>query len=268
MKAVVGVFESLNDARRVLAELHSAGVAKNRLALLVPGKGAHELAAVPISEGEQPGMGKAIGGLVGATAGIAGGLELGAAAAAVVPGVGQVLAVGIVGAALLGLVGGGVGAEAGKALENAVTEGLPEDEVFVYEDALRKGRTVVVAMVNGGPSAESVRQLMLEHGAESVDAAREQWWIGLRDAEKEHYTALGRDFDGDEKFYRMGFQAALHSRMRCKEYDQVESELAADVEEIERRHPGVDVEKPFRKGYERGRAYYQSLCNKTPKLSR
>ena len=29
-------------------------------------------------------------------------------------------------------------------MERSTTQGLPEDEIFVYEDALRKGRSVVI----------------------------------------------------------------------------------------------------------------------------
>lgn len=88
------------------------------------------------------------------------------------------------------------------------------------------------------------------------------WWIGLRSAEQEHYSRGSANFDRDEKFYRLGYEAALHAKYRCKEYDQIMSEMQADLEEVQQRYPGVDVEKPFLKGFERGRAYYQELCKK------
>jgi hypothetical protein len=222
-----------------------------------------ELQAIPISEAEQPGMGKALGGVVGAAMGLAGGLELGAAASAFIPGVGPVLALGLAGGALLALAGASVGAAGGNALENALTEGLPEDELFVYEDALRRGRSVLIAFVDDEAHAASVRRVMEADCVETVDAAREQWWIGLRRPEEEHYSKLGRDFKEDEKFYRLGFEAALHARTRCKEYDQVLAEMDSDLEELKRRYPHSDLEEPFRRGYERGRAYYESLCSKT-----
>jgi hypothetical protein len=68
-------------------------------------------------------------------------------------------------------------------LEDSMTEGLPEDELFVYEDALRKGRSVVIALADES-KAPLLRELLKAEGAEAVDAAREQWWIGLRDASK------------------------------------------------------------------------------------
>jgi hypothetical protein len=57
----------------------------------------------------------------------------------------------------------------------------------------------------------------------------------------------------------VGFQSALHARTRGKEYDQVLNEMAQDVEDLESRYPGVEVEEPFRRGYERGRAYAESV---------
>jgi hypothetical protein len=263
MKAVTGVFASRADAEHAARKLTAVGISKDRITLLSPGQSKKELQAVPVSDAEQPGVGKALGGVVGAAVGLAGGFELGVVATAAIPGVGPVLAVGLAGAALLGLAGATVGAVGGEALDNAMTEGLPEDELFVYEDALRRGRTVLIAFANDEAHAAPVRRLMERECAETVDAAREQWWIGLRRPEEEHYSRLGRDFKEDEKFYRLGFEAALHARTRCKEYDQVLAEMTSDLEELQQRYPGSDLEEPFRRGYERGRAYYESLCSKT-----
>ena len=57
---------------------------------------------------------------------------------------------------LLGAIGAVGGGAAGGDIESNVFEGLPEDEMFVYEDALRKGRSVVVAMVDND-EADAVR---------------------------------------------------------------------------------------------------------------
>jgi flagellar biosynthesis/type III secretory pathway protein FliH len=103
--------------------------------------------------------------------------------------------------------------------------------------------------------------LLKSEGAETIDAARHQWWIGLRSAEREHYADYGKDFGEDERFYRLGFEAALHARSRCKEFDQVASEMANHIEELQRQNPGVELEEAYRRGYERGREYYQRLCD-------
>src|SRR3989441_8470990 len=116
---------------------------------------------------------------------------------------------------LLGLSGAAGGAAAGDLMEKRIA-GLPHDELFVYEDALRQGRTVVFVEVEDEMSAEAVRQGFAEGGAETVDAARERWWIGLRSAEKESYSVDGGNFERDEVYYRKGFETALSPGARGK----------------------------------------------------
>jgi hypothetical protein len=205
-------------------------------------------------------MGKTIGALVGGAAGISGGPLI---VAALIPGVGPITALGLLGGAVLAAAGASIGAVAGGKLENATTDGIPEDELFVYEDALRQGRSVLIALAADETEASRYRELLQAEGAESVDAAREEWWIGLRGAEQEHYSGFSRNLSDDEKFYRLGFESALHARSRCKEYDQVLGEMTAAIEDLERQHPGAEVEEPFRRGYERGRDYYQRLCDES-----
>lgn len=211
---------------------------------------------VSTTETEQPGMGKAVGGVVGGALGVAGGLPLGAAAASLfVPGVGPIIAAGLVVAALLGAGGAAAGATAGGALENSVDTGLPHDELYVYEDALRKGRTVVIVGADDEAQAEALRESLTQAGAESVDAARESWWIGLRDAEAEQYAAQGRDFKTDEPLYRRGFEASLHPSARGKSYDE-----AADA--LRQRYSDAYGDEAFRCGYERGCSYLGELKEK------
>jgi hypothetical protein len=261
MNTVVGVFTSRVVAERAARKLPSAGLSREEILLLEPENRRH--APVLTSDTEQPGMGAAMGTFVGSVIGVAGGLPLGTIViTTALPGVGPVMATGLMGAAVLGVAGAGFGAAAGRAFENALTEGIPADELFVYEDALRKGRTVLFAFAGDDDTADSARRAMEEEGAESVDAARKQWWIGLRSAEQEHYLQLGGDFEQDEKFYRMGFEAALNARTRCQEYDQIMGELENHLEELRMRYPDDEVEEPFRHGYRRGREHYHSLCSR------
>jgi hypothetical protein len=166
-----------------------------------------------------------------------------------VPGVGPVIAFGLLGAALLGVGGAVAGAAAGDVMEKAMTDGLPRDELYVYEDALRRGRTVIIAFADDGLIAENARAALGQAGAESVDAAREEWWIGLRSAEQEHYTSQGGDFKLDEAKYRLGFEAALHPDRRGKTSKQVASSL--------RKEYGADAAtRAFAEGYDRGQRYW------------
>lgn len=261
MEAVTGVFQSRSDAESALSDIHqAAAIPAHRITLLTPGtvdRVEDEIKSVPTDSTEQPGMGKAMGALLGGGVGLTGGSVL----MALVPGLGPVTAIGLLGAGILGAAGAAVGASIGRSVEQASYEGLPEDEIFVYEDALRRGRTVLVVMADNGAEASAVRDILKNHAAESVDRAREQWWTGLRSAEENRYAVSGKNFGRDEKFYRMGFEAALHARTRCMEFDQVSNAMNSALEDVERRYPGEQVEEPFTRGYERGREHYQSLCD-------
>jgi hypothetical protein len=254
MESIIGIFNSLADARRAAAILQSLGIREKHTAVLAPHTRESEIEArIPTTEAEQPGMGTAIGGTVGAALGVAGGLEAGAAAASLlIPGVGPVLAFGLIGALILGAGGAAAGAMAGDALEKGIANGIPRDELYVYEDALRRGRSVVIAFADEEQLAESARVALRRAGAESVDAAREEWWIGLRNAESEHYTAKGGDFKTDEAKYRLGFEAALHPDCRGRNCDDM-------MNHLNKKYGADSGTRPFREGYDRGQHYFTSV---------
>jgi hypothetical protein len=205
---------------------------------------------------EPPGEGKAMGGAVGAAMGVASGASLGAAAASlIVPGVGPVIAGGLLGAAILGLGGTVAGMTAGEAIDERLAAGLPHDELFLYEDALRKGRSVVVALAEDGEGRDRISDALAQSGAESIDAARESWWLEVKPAEETNYQAKGRDFQRDELSYRRGFEAALSVRTRGKTYEQAKSEL-------DQIGPAGSDEEAFRQGFERGRGYQRNFEEK------
>lgn len=266
MEAITGVFETRSAAERAVNDAQKTGIPEDKITLLTPGSVDQinkEVRSVAADTTEQPGMGGAIGALVGGGIGITGGSLL----MALVPGVGPITAAGLLGAAILGAAGATVGAATGSKIEKDASEGLPEDEIFVYEDALRKGRTVVIALVAGDESASLVRELFNREGAESVDAAREQWWIGLRSAEESRYPKSTRSFSEDEKFFRLGFEAAMHAKTRCMEFDQVSGAMNAALEDTQRRYPGEQVEDAFVRGYQRGREHYQQICDDSAKAA-
>jgi hypothetical protein len=265
MEAIAGVFTSRSDAERALNELHNIGLSADKTTFLAPGTVDQvntEMESVAADATEQPGMAKAMGALLGGGIGVTGGAIL----MALVPGVGAISAFGLLGAAILGAAGATVGGAAANKVEKDSFQGLPEDEIFVYEDALRKGRSVVIALAQDDDQAKQVRSLLERTGAETVDAAREQWWIGLRSAEQAHY-ASGEDSGDKERFYRMGFEAALHAKNRCREFDQVSAEMDAALEDAKRQHPGANVEEPFIRGYQRGREHYQQMCDEGKKVA-
>ncbi|HSS19451.1 MAG TPA: hypothetical protein VLL54_05200 [Pyrinomonadaceae bacterium] len=245
METVAGIFKSRTQAEDAIRQIHSLGIANDRIALLTPGMSEGNIErTVPTADSEQPGMGPAMGGTVGGAMGVAGGATLGAVAASVlVPGVGPVIAGGILGAAILGAGGAAAGAAAGQALESGLETGLPHDELYLYEDALRQGRSVVVAFVDDKEKEPAVHNALARGGAESIDQARENWWIGIRDDEEVEYQSTGRTFKTDEPSYRSGFETAVKSHSWWASQKELTA-APADFDD--------DV---FRRGYERGLSY-------------
>jgi hypothetical protein len=242
MQIVAGTFASRGDAERGAAQLEALGVRRDRITLLSPGTDPHR--AVPVDDGERAGMGKAIGAVVGAGTGAAVGFPLGAAVTMMIPGIGPIIASGVIGALLFGAGGAAVGAT----LEESLVAGVPHDDLFVYEDALRSGRSVVIALVEDDTLADRARSTLAAAGAESTDAARERWWIGLRSAEQEHYASGAAAFDRDELVFRRGFEAALAPNARACTWEEAWPDLRA-------RHADVIDVPAFRHGWERGQDY-------------
>lgn len=242
MNAVAGIFATRTEAERAVAALKGARLLRQRITLLTPGDRA--LGAVPTTEGEAPGVGRALGSVVGGATGAATGLQAGALLSIFVPGVGPVIALGALGALLLGVAGAAVG----EALDESLRDGLPKDDVFLIEDTLRQGRSVVIALPEDSTQAETARRILSEAGAQSLDAARERWWTGVREAESAAYTAGGGEFARDEVDFRKGFEAALTMGRPGEGWNDV-------IDELKARYPEVCERVAFRRGWERGRVY-------------
>jgi hypothetical protein len=248
MEIVTGVFESRNNAEKTVRDLRSLGIQESRIGFLAPGTadGTPE-AGVPVTDTEEPGMGRAMGAAVGGGMGAAGGAALGLAVASLaVPGIGPLIAFGMLGGGLLGAIGAAAGAAIGDTVEEELGEGIPHEDLYIYEDALRRGKSVVIAYPDEGEQAEKAADVLNVNGAEDMETVRENWWQELRDEERSSYR--GGHFDHDEESYRRGYQAALHPKRRGKAYTDVEDELRTA-------YAGLTLDRPFRDGYERGSAH-------------
>ncbi|HWS90554.1 MAG TPA: hypothetical protein VN282_26535 [Pyrinomonadaceae bacterium] len=259
MITVAGIFDSRSGAEGAAERLRAAGIADERLALLAPGASDGEVEEqVMTVETAEPHAAEKVGGALGRGLGIAGGIMIGGVVGSfLVPGAGAVLAAGALGAALLGVGGRAAGQAAGHALDEAVVRARLHDELHVFEEALRSGRTVVVALADTRERAEAARAELARAGALSLESAREIWWEGLRSAEREEYARRGRDFAADEPLFRRGFEAALHPRSRGRGVEE-----ASDF--LRERYGDERLSEVFIRGYERGRAHHQRLTGESP----
>lgn len=248
MEPIVGIFPSRSSAEEAARRIRERGCPEHCISLLLPGPSATAKsleANVPTEEAEQSGVGQAVGGVVGGAAGASAGFGAGVLAASLLlPGVGAVTAVGLAAAALFGAAGAVGGAKAGGALEKT-RHGIPKDEMYLYEDALAHGKGIVFALPETDEQARAAREALAEAGAESLEAAREAWWVGIRDAEKAHYDSAQGDFESAEEIYRQGLLSALGPGSRGKSHEEA-------LPDLRRRFGDVAEHAAFRQGFARG----------------
>jgi hypothetical protein len=229
MHSVAGIFSTRNAAEKAA-----------RL-LTLPADRVSVVAPQPL-EPEDAGIGSALGGVVGGVLGTAAGTSIGTAAASLLlPGVGPVVATGVVAALLLGAGGAVAGAAAGEKIEQAMETDPAHNprDLFFYHEALRRGRAIVLALAGTAEEADSIRSKLAAEGAEGLDVIREAWWGELREKERVVYAG---DFAQDEDDYRLGFEAALDPANRNKPLED-----------------SVEASHAYRQGYERGYEYLRKL---------
>ena len=235
MKSVAGIFTSGGAAERAVRRLLSSGIPQDHVTLITPGTDVRRLASVPVDEGEAPGTGAAIGAVTGAATGAGVGLPIGAAVSVKVPGIGPIIAFGLLGAALFGAGGAAIG----NALENTLTQGVPRDDLFVMEDALRGGQSVVIAFVDDEATALRARAALRAEGALDLETVRDRWWSSLPEAERGRFEPV------EEHVYRCGFEAAQWCDNR---------------ENVRPLHGDLVDQPAFQRGFERGYDYRHTLA--------
>jgi len=173
MHTILGIFRTRVAADQALNGLLKNGVPQQSIIFLTGDQPQAEIASVPTTDAEPDGMGKTLGSYVGGIVGAGAGLYLGSALASlVVPGVGSILAIGIGAAAALGLGGAAAGGAVGNATEHAMDEGVPKDDVFLYRELLKRGRSLVIVNVDSEELADRARSVMQQNGTEDVETFR------------------------------------------------------------------------------------------------
>jgi anti-sigma B factor antagonist len=158
LETIMGVFTSREQAEHALKQLLKDGVQEREIVFL--SRSEHEAVA----------LGKEIGATAGSVAGGAVGLGAGmvVASLALIPGLGQVFAVGVGAAALLAFLGKQGGEAVGKRLAAAETEHVPAEDAIAAEDAqtfievLKEGRSLIVVRTESEKRAKAAADVLDE----------------------------------------------------------------------------------------------------------
>jgi hypothetical protein len=158
-RAVVGVYDDRLAAERAVDALEQAGFSSDRIGFALRGDDVARGGMIVDAEGTKDAKGAAAGAVTG---GMVGGV-LAAAASMLIPGVGPIMAGGILaaffGGAIAGTaVGGILGAMSGL--------GLSEDEARFYERHFSEGRAIVA--IRPGARVADAAEILARHGGRHI----------------------------------------------------------------------------------------------------
>lgn len=151
-KVVIGVFQSKSKAETAVSQLRNQGFTNEEINIVSKqGQDQTEYVEDDITDGA----------LTGGTIGGIGGLLLGAGALAI-PGLGPIVAVGPIAAALSGAVVGGVAG-------GLIDWGIPEEVSRRYENSVRQGGILAVIRTSQN-SVDQAATILRQNGAQDVES--------------------------------------------------------------------------------------------------
>jgi len=159
---VVGLFQTREDAQCAVEGLKRLGLDENNIGFAMRDS---ENTITDTTTTDRSTADAGEGAVGGAVAGGLLGAVLGAAAALLIPGVGPIVAGGILASALGGAA---IGAAAGGLLGALTSMGVPEEEARYYDQEFQSGRIVVTARADR--YYDRATQIMRECGAYNVNA--------------------------------------------------------------------------------------------------
>lgn len=179
MSTVVGVYQDMAEAQKVVGALKEANYSNEQISVVaantddrygayINGNTVYQDEDVSGSEGAV--VGGIEGGLIGLTLGL--GVLL-------IPGIGPIVAMGPL---LAGLVGAGVGAVTGGVTASLIDLGVPEEKAPLYDQAIHEGNTLVAVSGLNHDQIDNVEDIMNVFDVVNIDERSEYWttqgWTG------------------------------------------------------------------------------------------
>lgn len=217
-KTVVGIFDDMGSAESAVRELESSGISRDDVSIVANKNVEHDDTSSYAGKADTEPAGAshvAADAGIGAALGGVGGLLLSFVGLAI-PGVGPVLAIGPIVAAL---GGAGIGAVAGGVIGALTESGVPEEDAQYYAEGVRRGQ-VLVTVHTDESWAEEARQVLDRNGAVDVENRVAEWrqrgWSGYNPGaeplsadelrrEREYYSAAerqGNEWEREEREQR------------------------------------------------------------------
>jgi hypothetical protein len=179
IKTITGLFDTMNDAQSAAKELMDRGISREDISLV-----ARDTSDGTTHEHEVGAENGAGAGAVGGTVvGGAVGLLVGAGLLAI-PGIGPVLAIGPLAAAIgtaaaavgATALGAGVGAGIGGLAGGLIGAGVPEEQAHAYAEGVRRGGTLMTVNVESGMAERvDVDSVLRRYGVVDINQRGADW---------------------------------------------------------------------------------------------
>jgi anti-sigma B factor antagonist len=180
METAIGVFDSRDLAEQAVKDLLGKGVPQDAIVFLT----SSEREATEFAEE----VGAFAGGFLGGTVGMAAGTA--AVALALVPGVGQVFALGVGATALFGFLGARSGAAAARSISHDKADPVPtvgeksSEDVAILVDILKQGRSVIVVRTESQQVAAAACSVLDHVGPAAQASTSKKLRIKTRQVER------------------------------------------------------------------------------------
>ncbi|MFT4078123.1 hypothetical protein [Rhodomicrobium sp.] len=173
--SITHVYDTYESAGCAIKELEAADFHRDEISIIGTNPKADEAfhAIEENEEGDAAATGATLGGVAGAGAGMLASLGLVA-----IPGIGPLVAAGVLATTLAGAA---TGAVAGGLLGGLVAYGISEDEAEVYAESLKRGGTLVSLRVHEDKADEAERIMRRHHPVDIKARADEYRNDGDRD---------------------------------------------------------------------------------------
>ena len=164
---VAGLFSERSDAERAIRALKDAGFSENQIGVAMRDRGEQRdlVNDTGTKAAEGAATGAASGGVVGGVLGLLAGVG-----ALAIPGVGPIVAGGVLASTL---TGAGIGAAAGGIIGGLIGMGIPEEEARHFDQGFRAGGILVT--VEAGARADEARDILRTNAADLGPAWARQY---------------------------------------------------------------------------------------------
>jgi hypothetical protein len=158
MVTINGLFDKRSDARDAAEALEAEGISRENISVISP----------PSGEDHDPS-----GTMVGALMGSAGGLLAGLASMTILA-IGPALGVGWLASSVAAAAAGGA---TGGLIGSMVDAGVDEDDAAVYAEGVKRGSTLLSAIVSERELAP-VKEILIHNGCADISLRRKEYKLG------------------------------------------------------------------------------------------